>query len=262
MTIHDQAAMSIKDFHTNNFHLDRTLGDHHRDDQLAGSALNPDHVAAYLRQHPDFFIDYENLLSELALPHHTGDHAISLVERQVSVLRARNRDVRGRLSRLLDTARDNDRLFQKTQKLVLAILDQADADGIVDTVQSSLRDDYQVDTCSLVLFDQSVKNSRTISLDAAREQIGALLNTRQPTCGHLRPEEIAFLFPDASQSVRSAAVMPILHSASENNTPLGILAIGSFDADHYRSGMGTMFLSYLSDVLGRTIPRCAPLTED
>ena len=102
----------MKDFHTDNLYHERP-----RDEQIAGGALNPDHVAEYLRQHPDFFIDYENLLSELALPHHTGEHAISLVERQVSVLRTRNRDVRNRLNRLLETARDNDRSIRLLSRL-------------------------------------------------------------------------------------------------------------------------------------------------
>jgi len=236
----------MKDFHTDNFYQERP-----RDEQIAGGALNPDHVAEYLRQHPDFFIDYENLLSELALPHHTGEHAISLVERQVSVLRTRNRDVRNRLNRLLETARDNDRLFQKTQKLVLAILDQSTIEGIVDAVESSLRDDYQVDVCKVLLLD-------TTGLQAAQSSIGALLNTRQPTCGHLRPQEIAFLFADASQPVRSAAVMPIAQvSNTGGNEILGMLAIGSFDPDYYRSGMGTMFLTYIADVLTRAMPRSA-----
>ena len=235
----------MKDFHTDNFYHERP-----REEQIAVEALDPDHVAEYLRQHPDFFIDYEHLLPDLALPHHTGEHAISLVERQVSVLRTRNRDVRNRLNRLLETARDNDRLFQKTQKLVLAILDQRTIEGIVDAVESSLRDDYQVDVCKVLLLDAA-------GLQAAQTSIGALLSTRQPTCGHLRPQEIAFLFADASQPVRSAAVMPIAQASNtQGNEILGMLAIGSFDPDYYRSGMGTMFLTYIADVLTRAMPRC------
>jgi hypothetical protein len=47
--------------------------------------------------------------------------------------------------------------------------------------------------------------------------------------------------------------MPI----AQGNEVLGMLAIGSFDPDYYRSGMGTMFLTYIADVLTRAIPRCA-----
>lgn len=216
--------------------------------------IDPDLIAAYLRRHPDFFIEYENLLPELALPHHTGEHAISLVERQVSVLRSRNREVRNRLNRLLETARENDRLFQKTRLLVLQLLEQDSIDAVVDTVLASLRDDYGVDACSLTLIAQplmAVDNAVVVSLEQARSHIGALLNTRQPTCGHLRPAEMAFLFPEASLEIRSAALVQI----SEADNLLGILAIGSNDADHYRSNMGTLFLSYIADVLNRIIPR-------
>jgi len=237
--------MSIKDFHTDSLYHDRQ-----RDEQRSATELDPDLVAEYLRQHPDFFIDYENLLPDLVLPHHTGEHAISLVERQVSVLRTRNRDVRNRLNRLLETARDNDRLFQKTQKLVLAILDQHAVDGVVHAVESSLRDDYQVDVCKVLLLDAS-------SMDEAKASIGALLNTRQPTCGHLRPQEMDYLFGHSSRPVRSAAVMPISHGGEV----AGMLAIGSFDPDHYSSGMGTMFLTYIADVLSRTIARSGPTSD-
>lgn len=236
----------MKEFHAEDVFHERT----HEVPLLEDVVLNPDHVAEYLRQHPDFFIDYENLLPDLALPHHTGEHAISLVERQVSVLRTRNRDVRQRLNRLLEVARENDRLFQKTQKLVLAVLEQRTAEEIVDAVESSLRDDYQVDTCRLLLLN-------SVEPQEAEQHIGALLTNRQPLCGHLRPQETAFLFAQASQPVRSAAVVSIArpHAAADEQ-PLAVLAIGSFDAEHYQAGMGTLFLSYIAEVLSRTLARC------
>ncbi len=79
-------------------------------------------VAAYLRAHPEFFVDHDELLAELRLPHQPGA-AVSLVERQVKLLRERNIEMRHRLSQLMDVARDNDRLFDKTRRLVLDLLD-------------------------------------------------------------------------------------------------------------------------------------------
>lgn len=223
--------------------------------------LDPEHVATYLRHHPDFFVDYEQLLSELVLPHHTGEHAISLVERQVGVLRARNRDMRQRLARLLDTARDNDRLFHKTRQLVLDILAESTVAGVVNATLSSLRDDYQVDTCACLLIAETAGSLSSDTLDAGNVRlettsdthaaIGALLHSRQPVCGHLRPSETAFLFPDAGSQVQSAAIVQLF----DGDTLMGVLAIGSFDADQYRSGSGTLFLGYLADVLNRVLPQ-------
>lgn len=216
--------------------------------------LDPDQVAQYLQRHPDFFIDYEKLLSELVLPHHTGEHAISLVERQVSVLRTRNRDVRSRLNRLLETARDNDRLFHTSRKLVLELIDQTTVDSLSNTMLSGLRDDFQIDTCSLILVTQHGCPSSAVrqsSPEDIQRAVGALLHSRQPVCGHLRPAETQFLFPDAGNPVQSAAVVQLM----QDDALLGLLAIGSFDPDMYRSGSGTLFLGYLSDVLNRLLLR-------
>ena len=77
--------------------------------------LNDEDVATYLRQNTDFFINKPSLLADLTLPHERGG-AISLVERQVSILRERNMDMRHRLTHLIDNARINDVLFEKTKK--------------------------------------------------------------------------------------------------------------------------------------------------
>ena len=57
-----------------------------------------------------------------AHPHARGS-SISLVERQLAVLRERSLDMHQRLGRLVDVARDNDRLFELTRQLTLDLLD-------------------------------------------------------------------------------------------------------------------------------------------
>ena len=46
-------------------------------------------VSAYLRDNPDFFTHYPDLLRQLELPHSSGD-AVSLIERQVKVVAGRD----------------------------------------------------------------------------------------------------------------------------------------------------------------------------
>lgn len=223
--------------------------------------LSHEEVEAFLRDHPDFFMSRDGLLSELNLPHESGS-AISLVERQVSVLRERSRDLRKRLGHLLDTARENDRLFLKTQDLVLGLLEAETLDDICTTVQSTLRDTYQVDTNNLILFGVPEKfgamNARVVSFDEAGRNIGSILHTNKATCGALREAEMAFLFPDTPRSVGSAAVAPLQQYGAGSRGTFGLLAIGSFDPDRYRSSMGTLFLSYIAEVLNRIIPKHLP----
>ena len=215
--------------------------------------LDSNTVAAYLRLHPEFFVDHDELIPELRIPHQRGE-AVSLVERQVKLLRERNIEMRHRLSQLMDVARDNDRLFDKTRRLVLDLLDATSLDNVVSAVEDSLRHEFQVPYVSLVLFSENACGvGRSVTIAEAHQAIGSLLNGNKSICGVLRPQELAFLFGEAnSKEVGSAAVVSINHQGLH-----GVLAIGSPDPQHYKSSLGTLFLGYVAEVLARVLPRFA-----
>lgn len=210
-------------------------------------------VADYLRQHPEFFVDHDDLIPELRIPHQRGD-TISLVERQVKLLRERNIEMRHRLSQLMDVARDNDRLFDKTRRLVLDLLDSASLEEVVITVEDSLRHQFQVPFVSLILFsDTPLAVGRSVSSAEAHQAIGGLLAGGKTICGVLREHELNFLFGEsAAKQVGSAAVVALSYQGLH-----GVLAIGSVDPQHYKSSLGTLFLGYIAEVLARVLPRFA-----
>jgi uncharacterized protein YigA (DUF484 family) len=203
-----------------------------------------------LRLHPEFFIDHDELIPELRIPHQRGD-TVSLVERQVKLLRERNIEMRHRLAQLMDVARDNDRLFDKTRRLVLDLLDAGSLEEVVSCVEDSLRREFQVPFVSLILFcDVSLPVGRSVSSAEAHQAIGGLLSGGKTVCGVLREHELNFLFgsEDAAQ-VGSAAVVSLTHQGLH-----GVLAIGSADPQHYKSSLGTLFLGYIAEVLARVVP--------
>lgn len=205
-------------------------------------------VAAYLRAHPEFFVDHDELIPELRIPHLPGG-AVSLVERQVKLLRERNIEMRHRLSQLMDVARDNDRLFDKTRRLVLDLLDANSLEEVIGAVDESLRHEFQVPFVSLILFsDSPLPVGRSVTSAEAQQGIGGLLSSGKTVCGVLRPHELAFLFgEEESNAIGSAAVVAL-------NQQQGILAIGSQDPQHYKSSLGTLFLGYIAEVLTRVLP--------
>ena len=69
-------------------------------------------VHDYLAAHPNFFEGHANLLNSLQLPHAAGG-AVSLVERQVSVLRQKDLKLEKQLKELIGIARANDLLAQE-----------------------------------------------------------------------------------------------------------------------------------------------------
>jgi hypothetical protein len=220
------------------------------DKQDSPKPLDSETVAAYLRLHPEFFIDHDELIPELRIPHQRGD-TVSLVERQVKLLRERNVEMRHRLAQLMDVARDNDRLFDKTRRLVLDLLDAGSLEEVVSCVEDSLRREFQVPFVSLILFcDVSLPVGRSVSSAEAHQAIGGLLSGGKTVCGVLREHELNFLFgSEAAAQVGSAAVVSLSHQGLH-----GVLAIGSADPQHYKSSLGTLFLGYIAEVLARVLP--------
>ena len=62
--------------------------------------ITRDNVARYLRTHSDFFKHHTDLIETLAIPHETGV-AVSLVERQVELLRNKNKELDQKLHQLI-----------------------------------------------------------------------------------------------------------------------------------------------------------------
>ncbi|MEP5764140.1 MAG: DUF484 family protein [Halieaceae bacterium] len=213
--------------------------------------LSDEQVRDYLKDHVDFFERHPDMLDHLHISHSSGS-AVSLVEKQVSVLRERNMDMRKRLNSLTANARDNDKLYELTRKLILGLLDATSLEQLAQTFSTGMREDFDVEYASLIVFGdprQSSEGCRVESAEKARIEIGALLKSKTPLCGPLRGEELGYLFPRAGQ-VGSAAVMPL-----SNGSELGLIAVGSSDANHYTSNMGTLFLGHIGDVLSRLLPR-------
>lgn len=217
------------------------------------TGLTAQHVCDFLTANPGFFDQHPQLIENLELPHESGK-AVSLIERQISVLRERNMEMRQRLNNLLESARANDKLFEKTKRLVLTLLEAKNLDDIVTRLYDSLRADFKVEYYKLILLGDSgkipVSHAQVVGLTEAHNAIGTLLNNNRAICGVLGHDELDFLFGENAENIGSVAAVPLTHG-----NIYGILAVGNNDPNHYRSSMGTLFLSYIGEVLNRITPR-------
>ncbi|WP_370980651.1 DUF484 family protein [Agaribacterium sp. ZY112] len=208
--------------------------------------LDAESVAAYLKDHPNFFENHEQLLGDMSVPHKPGQ-AVSLVEKQLSILRERNTELRNRLSSLVDNARQNDRLFAHTRQLVLALLDSKNFAQAIDIVYSSFQTDFDIEHTEIILFDSpGISRARSDKLELGQEKIGRYLKARQTVGGGLGESERNYIFADKADQVGSAAMAVLAYGEL-----YGVIAVGNKDPNYYQSGMGTMFLSYIAEVLSR-----------
>ena len=206
-------------------------------------------VIAFLRAHPDFFVNRADLLFDLQLPH-GHSNASSLLEKQASVLRTRNTELRHKLNELVNVARDNDRLFNQIKKLGLALLETESLAESEATLHQILLNDFKLDCTSLLLYGTEREPGSIIFTSKPELQaiLGDLLRGDRIICTTLRRKEMAFLFPGYEHSEGSAALIP-LHFRGD----IGLLAVGSADPTHYTSNMDTTFASYIGEILSRRI---------
>jgi uncharacterized protein YigA (DUF484 family) len=216
------------------------------------TGINDEEVRSYLMEHDDFLQRNPDMLDYLHISHASGS-AISLVEKQVSVLRERNIEMRRRLNTLTTNARDNDKLYEQTRTLVLKLLEATSVADLNRAFMDSMTGDFEVEHATMILFEDEAcaahGDCRVESADSVKAEIGALLKGHKAVCGALRKEELAYLFP-ASGDVGSAALMPLYNGAE-----FGVIAVGSSDANRYNGAMGTLFLTQIADVVVRLIPR-------
>ena len=138
--------------------------------------LDEEQVREYLKEHPDFLQRHPDMLDFMHVSHASGS-AVSLVEKQVSVLRERNIDMRHRLNTLTANARDNDRLYEQTRQLVLKLLEADTLPALYAAFHDAMAGDFEVEHASMILFGEpgSEGDCRVDSADTAKIEIGQLL---------------------------------------------------------------------------------------
>ena len=188
-------------------------------------------VAAYLKRHPDFFSRHEALLLELTLPHPQNGQAISLVERQVGALREQKHQLREQLHQLTLAARTNEQLMGRFQQLILSLIDSDNLDEAVSYIRDALREDFHADAVELLLFDCAGQPTSIAGDDSRLRSFQRVLDGRKTVCGHLRAEQLELLFGKAGNDIASAVVIPLCEGEGEGGPCLGMLGIGSIDAN-------------------------------
>ena len=98
-------------------------------------------VAAYLKAHPQFFVEHPAVLAEIAVPHVTGE-AVSLVERQVAALREQYRRLENKYRELLAIAAENDDLRRRLHQLTIKLLGSDDIKATIATLYQALMEDF------------------------------------------------------------------------------------------------------------------------
>lgn len=215
-------------------------------------------VRDYLEANPDFFERHSALLSELSVPHGSGE-AVSLVERQVSMLRQKEIKMKRQLKELIEVARANDTLAAKIHELSLQLLGTKELAATISAVEQAMRSGFGADHSILVLFAdptlfEDIDVGRFFRVVQRKSDelkpFETFLEANGPRCGQVRDSQRSFLFHKDSDEIGSVALVPL-----GENSEIGFMAIGSADADRFHPGMSIDFLARVGDLVAGALAR-------
>jgi uncharacterized protein YigA (DUF484 family) len=199
--------------------------------------MKSDDVATYLKDHPEFFEQHLQLLTEINLPHPHGGRTVSLAERQLVALREKEKSLERKLRELIDFAKENDALQLKVHQFNCALFGPHDRDTLQSLVAHNLNEIFAVPHVALHLWKDEPPSAEVLAF--ADEH--AL-----PVCAHHAVADTQGWFGESGTHLRSFAYLPL----RANEQTIGLLVLGSEDKERFYPEMGTVFLQRIAETLG------------
>ncbi|HEX5161528.1 MAG TPA: DUF484 family protein [Steroidobacteraceae bacterium] len=226
---------------------------------LPAGQTDEERIERYLTLNPDFFERHQPLLARMRLPHMRTGSTVSLVERQVEVLRDQKTDADRRLAEFIAVARANDQLAERIHRFTRRLLRATTAASAMTALEASLREDFDA-FHSVLLLTAPVASLADTEFepflrklpadDANMRTFEALLATGKPRCGQVRDTQRDFLFGPEAASIGSVALVPLGEAGS-----LGLLALGSAERERFHPGMSTEFLKRMGELITDALSR-------
>ncbi|MCA8275157.1 DUF484 family protein [Burkholderia sp. AU30280] len=241
--------------------------------------MNDREVADYLLANPEFFAQHAELLATIRLANPHGKAAISLQERQMEMLRDKNKHLERRLAELVRYGHENDSLSAKFSRWTARVIAERDpyalprtiADGIAevfDVPQTALRVWDVADTYSQADFARQVgEEVRLFTSGLSTPYCGA--NTGFEAAQWLAPAVAAAAAnaaeateaapPAGDSSAASIALLALRAPLAGADAPaFGLLVLGSPDPRRFHDGMATDFLAQIATLASAALTRLLP----
>lgn len=208
-----------------------------------------DDVMRFLRAHPDFLAEHGELFTELTVPHPQHDgQAISLAERQLHALRDKIRQLEMKLAELIRFGEQNDDISSKVHRLALALIEAGDGTAARHALLHNLREDFAVPHAALQFWLED-QGETVFSAELCTE----LAKMEKPYCGAPDNIELLSCFGEAGPHVRSLALIPL----RDAQQVVGVLALGSAEAERFYADMGTFYLRRIGELVSAALLRAA-----
>ncbi|HZZ11285.1 MAG TPA: DUF484 family protein [Paraburkholderia sp.] len=237
--------------------------------------MNDREVAEYLLANPEFFAEHAEMLATVRLANPHGKAAVSLQERQMEMLRDKNKVLERRLAELLRYGHENDSIASKFNRWTIRVMAERDPYALPRTIATGLRDIFDVPQAALRVWDVAEPYAQAEFARHVGEEVRIFANSlTTPYCGANTGFEAAqWLAPalsavtdegggtsESAHATESIALLALRDpERTEDGPTFGLLVMGSADSRRFHDGMATDFLTQIgalaSAALSRLLPR-------
>lgn len=215
--------------------------------------MNPEQIARYLKDHPEFFENYAEQMADIHVPHPHGGRAIPISERQMLALRDKNRLLEEKLRELIRFGEENDTIAEKIHRLSLAMMAARDLAALLYALSFHLREDFAVPQVAVRVWGLPAGSRDLPELAAASDDVKAIgASLTHPYCGVHVVDEVLGWFGEMGSHLRSFAMVPLRQDGTR-----GLLVLASEDSSRFYPEMGTLYLSRLGELAGAALARFA-----
>ncbi len=206
-------------------------------------------IAEYLILNPNFFKENPEVLNSIEIIHESGA-AVSLIQKQVELLRSNYNSTTDKLMELLGIAKNNEDIFILTKELILSLINASSIEEIVALIEKSFVADFGAKKSKVLFFTESSKNlpkGRVKNPAEARNILGNLLKPGKIFCGEVNKKVAKFIF-NQKTGVKEIALVPL-----NSSSLLGLIALGSDQPGKYSDNKDSLFLDFIAEVVSKLI---------
>lgn len=207
-------------------------------------------VADFLLFNPDFLSKNPEILNSIEVIHETGG-AVSLIQRQVELLRENYNSTTNNLLDLLSIAKANEEIFSQTKELILSLIETKSIIEIAEKIEHVFEKEFNATKCRLVFFKdhKAIPKGRLKDAKESHKNFGDKYNSIDIYCGPISEKQATFIFGKRTKIIECALV-PLRSSEFP-----GLIAIGSSIAGKYNAEKDTLFLDFIAEVANKLIEK-------
>lgn len=237
--------------------------------------MNDREVAEYLLANPEFFVQHAELLAAVRLANPHGKAAVSLQERQMEMLREKNKLLERRLAELLRYGHENDSIAAKFNRWTARVIAERDAHALPHTVTHGLTEVFDVPHAALRLWDVADAYAQAEFARQVGEEVRIFANSLgAPYCGANTGFEAAQWLGAGAQAstavvasdepgtaaesggIQSVVLLALRDPQADESAPaFGLLVMGSPDPRRFHEGMATDFLMQIGTLASAATSR-------